>query len=318
MNSSSPPVLQEEREQILQTVEMFEGLVQANPQDCQSLEILKEAYQRLGLLDETLRTAQRLGAAYQQLGQLSLAMLELEGVLQLAPGNLEVIAALSDLQRRLQGGPVPQNGREQRESGSEQVAGAGRAQSDAGQERSVLMETSRTLNADGASGLDAGVPGALGVLPDGNEALAKFLMQHRLLDADLIGSTLEWVQNANARVLPHQCAVSLLGELAERGGADMEALLCGILDRSKCAYIPLECYEVDRQVVKMLPESLTLGRLIVPFDLMSRTLMVATPNPLDAAGRQAAQQMLDYHIQWHLASPVAITKVLEEVYRISK
>ena len=318
MNSSSPPVLQEEREQILQAVAMFEGLVEANPQDCQSLEILKEAYQRLGLSEETLRTAQKLGAAYQELGQLSLAMLEWEGVLQLAPGNLEVIAALSDLQRRLQGEPVPKNGGEKREPGSDLVAGGGGAQSVAPSERSVLMETARTLSPESSSGVDAGAPRAAAVLPDGNEALAKFLTQHRLLDADLIASTLEWVQSANARVSPHQCAVSLLGELAKRGAADMETLLCGILDRSKCAYIPLECYEVDRQVVKMLPESLTLGRLIVPFDLMSRTLMVATPNPLDAAGRQAAQQMLDYHIQWHLASPVAITKVLEEVYRISK
>lgn len=318
MNSSSPPVLQEEREQILQAVAMFEGLVEANPQDCQSLEILKEAYQRLGLSEETLRTAQKLGAAYQELGQLSLAMLELEGVLQLAPGSLEVIGALSDLQRRLQGGPAPQNGREQREPGSELVAGAGGTQSVAPPERSVLMETARTLSPDRSSGVDAVGPRAAAVLLDGNEALAKFLTQHRLLEADLIASTLEWVQSTNARVLPNQCAVSLLGELAKRGGVDMETLLCGILDRSKCAYIPLECYEVDRQVVKMLPESLTLGRLIVPFDVMSRTLMVATPNPLDASGRQAAQQMLDYHIQWHLASPVAITKVLEEVYRISK
>jgi hypothetical protein len=148
--------------------------------------------------------------------------------------------------------------------------------------------------------------------------LAKFLNQHRLLDSDLITSTLAWVQNTNAQLPPHQCAVSLLGELAKRASVDIEVLLCGILDRSKCAYIPLECYEVDRQVVKMLPESLTLGRLIVPFDLMSRTLMVATANPLDGPGKEAAQQILDYHIQWHLASPAAITKVLEEVYRIAK
>jgi hypothetical protein len=34
----------EEVDQILQTIEMFEVISQANPHDCQSLEILREAY----------------------------------------------------------------------------------------------------------------------------------------------------------------------------------------------------------------------------------------------------------------------------------
>ena len=70
--------------------------------------------------------------------------------------------------------------------------------------------------------------------------------------------------------------------------------MSGILDRSKFAYIPMEYYEVDRAVVKMLPEDLTLGRLIVPFDVMSRTLMVAMANPFDADGKEMVQQLLDY------------------------
>ena len=94
-------------------------------------------------------------------------------------------------------------------------------------------------------------------------------------------------------------------------------LLCGIIDRSKFAYIPLEFYDVDRQIVKMLPDNLTLGRLIVPFDVISRTVMIATANPFDAAAKEAVQQLLDYNIQWHLASPAAIIKVLGEVYRIT-
>jgi len=89
-----------------------------------------------------------------------------------------------------------------------------------------------------------------------------------------------------------------------------------MLDRSKFAYIPLEYYEVDRAIVKMLPEEITLSRLIVPFDVMSRTLMVAMANPFDADGKQTVQQLLDYNIQWHLAAPDAIHRVLAEAYRL--
>ena len=48
MTVETSPISQEEQEQILQTIEMFEVITQANPQDCQSLDILKDAYQRVG------------------------------------------------------------------------------------------------------------------------------------------------------------------------------------------------------------------------------------------------------------------------------
>ena len=73
---------------------------------------------------------------------------------------------------------------------------------------------------------------------------------------------------------------------------------------------------MDRQIVKMLPESLTLGRLIIPFDIVSRTVMVAMANPFDSSGKEALQHLLDYNIQWHLASPSAIYKVLRDTYRL--
>ncbi len=68
----------------------------------------------------------------------------------------------------------------------------------------------------------------------------------------------------------------------------------------------------------MLPESLSIGRLIVPFDIISRTVMVAMVNPLDSLGKEAVQQLLDYSVQWHLAAPQAIFKILGDTYRIEK
>jgi hypothetical protein len=65
----------------------------------------------------------------------------------------------------------------------------------------------------------------------------------------------------------------------------------------------------------MLPEGITLGRLILPFDIVSRTMMVALANPFDAIGKDAVQKLLDYNIQWHLASPAAIIKVLNDTFR---
>jgi hypothetical protein len=87
------------------------------------------------------------------------------------------------------------------------------------------------------------------------------------------------------------------------------------LDRAKFAYLPLEYYDIDRQIVRMLPETVTLGRLIVPFDIVSRTMMVALANPFDSVGKEAVQQLLDYNIQWHISSPEAVSKALTDAYR---
>ena len=92
--TSASDISPEEREQILQTIEMFEVITQANPQDCQSMEILKDAYQRVGKTAEFFAIARKLGDTYAELGQYSAAMLEYEGILKNAPDSPEVVAAL--------------------------------------------------------------------------------------------------------------------------------------------------------------------------------------------------------------------------------
>ena len=109
---------------------------------------------------------------------------------------------------------------------------------------------------------------------------------------------------------------SLLLELCHGNEAKCEKVLSALIDRTKFAYVPLEYYDIDRQVVRMLPDDLTVGRLFVPFDLVSRTIMVAVCNPFDAVAREAVQQSLDYTVNWYLAKPAVIIKTLQDVYRL--
>ena len=54
----------EEHNQILQTIEMFEAITQTQPDDYQSLEILKEAYQKIGRQEDFVRVSRRLAECY--------------------------------------------------------------------------------------------------------------------------------------------------------------------------------------------------------------------------------------------------------------
>ncbi len=80
----------DEEAQLQQTIEMFEVIVQSQPNDCQSLEILKEAYTKLGREEDVISTSKRIAQAYMQTGQLSSAILEFETVLQRRPDDADV------------------------------------------------------------------------------------------------------------------------------------------------------------------------------------------------------------------------------------
>ena len=300
----SANVSPEEQEQILQTIEMFEVIAQANPHDCQSLEILKDAYWKLGRQKEALTVTRKLADTYTSMGQYSSALQEYEGILQKEPNSPDVAALLEEVTAKLQesggsnGQAAPQGGNIALDFGS--LA-----------QEADLITTDATRRSEMAK-KDV----SHNLENDGNEPLAKFLIQHRLAPEEVVQSAMEHVQKTNKNLGGQALAASLIDEIAKSHAVSLDALLCGILERSKFAFIPLDYYDVDRQIVKMLPESLTLGRLIAPFDMISRTVMVAMANPFDVMGKEAVQQLFDYNIQWHLAAPAAICKVLRDTYRL--
>src|SRR2546423_9581086 len=86
--------------QLGQTIEMFEVITQSQPHDYQSLEILKEAYTKLGREAEVIGTSKRIAQAYVQMGQLSSAILEYETILQRCPNDPDVQAALKEIESK--------------------------------------------------------------------------------------------------------------------------------------------------------------------------------------------------------------------------
>ena len=93
---------EEERSQIVQTIEMFEVITQTQPDDYQSLEILKDAYMKVQQPEESLRVSRKLAEAYQNVGSYTLAMQECEVILLQEPNAPEVLAMLGEIESKLQ------------------------------------------------------------------------------------------------------------------------------------------------------------------------------------------------------------------------
>ena len=310
----------EEYAQILQTIEMFEVISQAEPGDCQSYDILKEAYLKIGQIEAALQVSRKLAEAYLNMGLYSSALLECEGILQLQPNSPDIVALMGEIESRT--APSSRNGSNGNLSNGAEYG----LTNDVSQEPASLIALpaarNKGVNGNGANGkspaLDPGRDLALDATgDDGNEHFARFLTFHRIVNESDVAAALARVMAANSK-LGGQTALagSLLDEITRTGNHEIDALLSSLIDSTKFGYVPLEYYDIDRSVVRMLPDHLTLGRLIVPFDIVSRTMMVALCNPFDAAAKQAVQSSLDYHIQWYLAKPSAITRVLRDVYRL--
>lgn len=290
---------EEEHSQIVQTIEMFEVITQTQPDDYQSLEILKDAYNKIAKPEEALRVSRKLAEAYFNGGSYTLAMQECESILLRSPNSPEILAMLGEIETRLH-------------TAGESLVNSAR----------TGLVAAPHLNMNAGAPTEGGLTelngkGGPAQLQDrGDEQLAKFLIMQQLVAEETVSAGLEAVKQLNKDLSGQGLAASLLENVCATDANLLDRVLSQLIDRTKFAYVPLEYYDVDRQVARMLSDNLTLGRLIVPFDLVSRTIMMACCNPFDAAGREAVQQSLDYTVTWYLARPAAIVKCLQDIYRL--
>ncbi len=289
---------------------MFEAITQTQPEDYQSLEILKEAYTKIGRHDDALKASRKLAEAYFTSGSYTPALHECEMILTRQPNSPEILAMLGEIEQRLQA--TGQAIVEKSKAEGNGVRGPftkaeGSLVSPTGEGALIDVDVARGKNLGRIANLQE----------RGDDHLAKFLIVQQLFSEEQVNSALESTKEANKELQEHALAASMLGALTKEKPQQLEQVLSALIDRTKFAFVPLEYYDTDRQIAPMLPEYLTLGRLFVPFDLVSRTMMVACCNPFDSAGRDAVQQSVDYTVSWYLARPSAIAQTLRSIYRLN-
>lgn len=279
----------EETQQLLRTVEMFEAITESQPDDYQSLEILKEAYSKLGRKADCLKISKRLAAAYVKNGQVSQAVLEYEGLAQEYPGDLEVKQALESLESIT----MP----------------PGHTAAPSLTEHSKIIQPS----AGGLTGVRP-VAGSGSNPEAGDLALAEVLLQQKVITQQAVEPVLAKLRELRARTTDKITPLSLLPLLVAEQLAKLDDLLMLIVEKSRLPYLPLSQYDVDREIATLLPADVAWQHCLVPFDLLSRSVMVATANPFDEAARKQVEAMLDYHVFWYVTLPQDIAAVLRRAH----
>jgi tetratricopeptide (TPR) repeat protein len=273
-----------EEAQLRQTIEMFEVITQSQPQDYQSLEILKEAYLKLNLEKEVVLTSKRIAQAYVQLGQLSSAILEYETILQRHPEDRDAMAAMAQIESKANNLTAPQP-----------------------------VEMEHPIK--GQTGIvkkGAGAAAAQPEVDDGRTPMHKFFVESKLITEGDFQSC--W-PTPDLTAPPTKIIDPFIQNLAERQIMPLDKSLKLLADRSRLAYIPLERYEIDMDLVRTAPRQVCQRWCVMPVDRMSKTMMVATANPFNKQAVLDLEETSKFRLLWYLASPADLLRILGKTLR---
>lgn len=273
-----------EEAQLQQTIEMFEVIVQSQPSDTQSLEILKEAYSKLGREEDLVNTSKRIAQAYLQQGQLSSAILEYELILQRRPEDGDVRTALKQIEDRASSAVV--------QSGS-----------DAAALPSVSDTTTMRRKAKTTSTEE---------VDDGRKSMRKIYVDTKLISAG--DFDLCW-RAADLVTAPTEVVEPFIQTLHEKGVFQIDKSLRLLSDKSRLAYLPLERYDLDMDLARGFPAEVCRRWCVLPFDRMSKSILVATANPFNQQAAKELAEATTHRLLWYVAMPQDLISNLRKVFR---
>ncbi|HEU6448965.1 MAG TPA: tetratricopeptide repeat protein [Verrucomicrobiae bacterium] len=276
-----------EEAQLLQTIEMFEVIVQSQPNDCQSLEILKEAYTKLGREQDVINISKRIAHAYMQSGQLSSAILEFETVLQRQPDDAEVQAALKEIENKANNVAVHSAGAE--------AAPAMPAATD------TSLFRKKTTRAATPAEMD-----------DGRNTMRKIFVDGKIISAG--DFDLCWRMPDLTRS-PMDVSEPFLQTLSDKSILPLEKSLKILSDKSRLSFLPLEKYDVDIDLSRGFPADICRRWCILPFDRMSKSILVATVNPFNQQAMKELAETTSQRLLWYLVSPGDLMTNVRKAFR---
>jgi hypothetical protein len=272
-----------EHAQLLQTVEMFELITQNQPNDYQSLEILKEAYSKLGREADLLEATRRVARNYVQTGQLSSAIFEYESILQRHPSDPEAVQALAEIQSAANALEDAPNGNGESEAG---------AATDGKVRPRAIRPAGPTLD-------------------DGRQTMMKHFVESKVvLQADFDACWPTAVPET-----PDQAIPPFIQVLADRSTLPLDKSLKILVEKSHLAYMPMDKYDIDMDLARSFPPAICRRWCVLPFDRMGKTALVATANPFNQQASYDLGTASRSRLIFYVANPQDLMKAIKKAHR---
>jgi hypothetical protein len=149
---------------------------------------------------------------------------------------------------------------------------------------------------------------------EGDQALANILIAEKVVVPQSVQPLLKRLQLDRASSAQRGYPLNLLQLLVDEQATMMMDALGVVQNKCNLPYLPLGYYDVDRDVAVTLPKDVACHFCVIPFDLISRSVLIATANPFDLASQEIVKSFIGQHIFWYLSPPADIVTAIQRVH----
>jgi type IV pilus assembly protein PilB len=108
----------------------------------------------------------------------------------------------------------------------------------------------------------------------------------------------------------------LIGQvLVDLGYVSEEAIAQAITAQYGFPYLPLENYEIDAEIVKIVPKNVAVQYCLIPVDKIGSNLTIAMANPLNSQAVEDVALLSSLCVQLFVSTATDIRKAIEKYYK---
>ena len=108
----------------------------------------------------------------------------------------------------------------------------------------------------------------------------------------------------------------LIGEvLVDLGFAKEEEIALALTAQYGFPYLPLNSYEIEAEVIKLVPERVARQYSLIPIDKMGNNLTIAMSNPLNTQAIEDIELLSGCTVQTFVSTTTDIKMTIEKYYK---
>jgi hypothetical protein len=88
-----------------------------------------------------------------------------------------------------------------------------------------------------------------------------------------------------------------------------------LCDKSRFAFLPLKSYDIDLDLARSFPVDTCQRWCVLPFDRMSKSILVATANPFNHQAAKELAEATPNRLLWYLVPPIDLVSNLRKAFR---
>jgi type IV pilus assembly protein PilB len=138
-----------------------------------------------------------------------------------------------------------------------------------------------------------------------NKLLGELLIERQVITSEQLEEALD-IQKKKG---------GLIGEiLVEKGFAKEEDIAQALTAQYGFPYLPLENYEIDSEIIKLIPRNVAKQYLIIPVDKLGNNLSITLANPLSSEAVEKVEKITGLNLQVFVSTASDIRRAINKYY----